>query len=150
MSTETWLQLLIPIVGIVAAIISAAATYYFTKKAQSNLEERHLKETYYIEYIKAVSNIVITNNTEKARDTLADKQNQLLLVGSSKVVSALMDFHNYLKPSSQEIHGMDSDIHDALLTNLIKAMREDLYYNRNINKGYPTIHLTGKAPQNTK
>ena len=66
-------------------------------------------------------------------------------VGSPKVVSALMEFHNYIKPSSQKENGVRANVHDELLTNLIKTMREDLYAKKRVNLDYPIIHLTGNA-----
>lgn len=96
-------------------------------------------------YIEAISNIVVSNNSEKARDQLADAQNQLLLVGSSDVVAKLMVFHDFIKPSNAQ--SFTSEKHDELLTSLLKSMRMDLYKNKNVNMGYPIIHLTGKAPK---
>lgn len=139
------LQLLIPIIGVVAAIISAALSYYFTKKNQLSIEERHLKEVYYTDFIKAVSKVVVLANSNEAKDDLADKQNRMLLIGSSEVVTNLMIFHDYIKPESQKLQGFDSDIHDQLLTELIMSMRKDLYNSKKVNDKYPKIHLTGRS-----
>lgn len=142
---ENLIQVVIPIIGIITAIISAAVSYYFTKRDQLEANERKLKEKYYLAYIKAVSDIVILDDKEMAKNSLADAQNQLLLVGSSEVVNNLMKFHDYIKPSGQKEHGFSSVVHDKLLTELIKAMRKDLYKKKNSNINYPTIHLTGKS-----
>ena len=145
MTMENWIQLIVPIIGIIVAAVSAAFTYYFSKKKQILADESRLKEKFYLNYIEAVSNIVVSNNSDKARDQLADAQNQLLLVGSSQVVSNLMVFHDFVKPSNKE--NFDSLTHDELLTELIKSMRSDLYRTQKVNNGYPIIHLTGKAPR---
>ncbi len=145
MTTENWIQLIVPVIGIVVAAVSAALTYYFSKKKQILSDESRLKEKFYLNYIEAVSNIVLSNNSDKARDQLADAQNQLLLVGSGEVVNNLMIFHDYVKPSNKD--NFDSIRHDELLTELIKSMRSDLYRNKNVNDNYPLIHLTGKAPR---
>lgn len=145
MATENWIQLIIPVIGIVVATVSAALTYFFSKKMQIHSNESRLKEKFYLDYIDAVSNIVISNNPDKARDQLADAQNQLLLVGSGEVVNNLMIFHDYVKPSNKD--NFDSIRHDELLTELIKSMRSDLYRSKNVNSNYPLIHLTGKTPQ---
>ena len=141
---ENLIQVIIPIIGIITAIISATFSYYFTKRNQLEANERKLKEKYYLAYIKAVSDVVIIDNKKAARNNLADAQNQLLLTGSSEVVNNLMKFHDYIKPSGQEEHGFSSMDHDKLLTELIKSMRKDLYKNKNCNIEYPMIHLTGK------
>ena len=120
-------------------------TYYFSKRKQILADESRLKEKFYLSYIGAVSNIVISNNSDKARDQLADAQNQLLLIGSSEVASDLMAFHDYIKPSNNE--NFNTIRHDELLTALIKSMRKDLYRTEKVNEEYPIIHLTGKAPR---
>lgn len=144
-----WVQVLIPIIGVVAAIFSAALSYYFTKKNQMSIEERKLKEEYYTDFIKAVSGVVVHSDL-KAKEELADKQNRLLLIGSSEVVTRLLIFHDYIKPESQEKNGFDIVKHDELLTELLKAMRKDLYKNKNVNDKYPLVHLTGKSKNETK
>ena len=87
---ENLIQVIIPIIGIITAIISATFSYYFTKRNQLEANERKLKEKYYLAYIKAVSDVVIIDNKKAARNNLADAQNQLLLTGSSEVVNNLM------------------------------------------------------------
>ena len=145
MNVENWIQLLVPVIGIIVVTVSTALTYYFSKRKQILTDESRLKEKFYLNYIEAVSNMVIFKNSDKARDQLADALNQLLLVGSSEVVRNLMIFHNYLNLSNQD--GFDSSKHDELLTALIKSMRGDLYRTSKVNEGYPIIHLTAKAPR---
>jgi hypothetical protein len=145
MTVENWIELLVPIIGIIVAVVSAGLAYLFAKKKQILADESRLKEKYYLNYIEAVSNIVVSNSSEQARDQLADAQNQLLLTGSAVVVEKLMVFHDYVKPSNSK--EFDVLKHDELLTELLKSMREDLYKNKNVNKGYPIIHLTGKTPR---
>lgn len=145
MTVENWIDLLIPVIGIIVAAVSAGVTYYFAKKQQISADESRLKEKYYLNYIEAVSNIVISDSSDKARDQLADAQNQLLLVGSADVVARLMIFHDYIKPSNS--NNFVSEKHDELLTDLLKSMRKDLYKNKKVNINYPIIHLTGKTPR---
>lgn len=145
MTVENWIELLVPIIGIVVAAVSAGLTYYFAKKQQIAADESRLKEKYYLNYIEAVSNIVVSDNSESARDQLADAQNQLLLIGSAEVVSDLMIFHDYVKPSNSK--NFVSEKHDKLLTNLLKSMRKDLYKSKKVNEDYPLIHLTVKSPK---
>ncbi len=92
---EVWIAL----IGTATAVVTITLTNFFAKKNQLKLEERKLKEEYYISFIKAVSESVVSQFTEKSRDNLADSQNKLLLIASSKVVSKLMIFHDYIKPS---------------------------------------------------
>ena len=80
MTIQNWIDLLVPIIGVMVAVISASLTYFFAKKQQIAADERRLKEKYYLNYIKAVSNFVVSDNFDKACDQLSDAQNQLLLV----------------------------------------------------------------------
>lgn len=143
MAIENWIDLFVPIIGVIVAAVSAGLTYLFAKKQQIAANESRLKEKYYLNYIEAVSNMVLSNNSEKARSQLADALNQLLLVGSADVVNKLMVFHDYINPSNSQ--NFVSETHDKLLTELLKSMRIDLYKKQKVNIDYPTIHLTGKA-----
>lgn len=135
-------ELIIAIVGALVTVITAILTNFFTKRNQLRFEKRKLKEEYYTNYIKAISANVLL----KAEDgELDDAQNRLLLIGSSDVVKALMNFFNHIKPSSSPL---SKEEHDVLLTELIKAMRADLYGTKTVNKGYPLIHLSGLRGNN--
>lgn len=85
---------------------------------------------------------MLSTDFTRARNSISDAQNKLLLVGSGEVVKNLMIFHDAIKPSSKDLSG---DKHDLLLTELLKSMRRDLYGNKKINKYYPIVHLTGIA-----
>jgi hypothetical protein len=148
MTSENWIQLLVPVIGIVMAVVSAVLTYMFTKKKQILADENRLKEKYYLNYIEAISNVVVSKYHNKTRDELANAQNQLLLVGSASVVKDLMIFHNYINPYNN--NEFDSSTHDELLTNLLKSMRIDLYKSHAVNEDYPIIHLTGTSSNKKK
>lgn len=148
MTVRNWIELLVPVIGVIVAAVSAGLSYLFTKKQQIAADESRLKEKYYLNYIEAISNIVVSNDSEKAADQLADAQNQLLLVGSAAVVSKLMEFHDFIKPSNSQNFTSEKRAekkHNELLTDLLKRMRTDLYKSKNINLDYPVIHLTGKS-----
>lgn len=142
--TEKIVQIAVPLISIIAAIISAAVTYYFTKKNQIEANERRLKEQYYLAYIKAVSNMVLYNNSDEMQIQLADAQNQLLLIGSAEVVSCVMQFYKYVRDNGRK-ETFSKNVHDNLLTETLKAMRKDLYPTHDHNKGYPRIELSGRC-----
>ena len=135
-------EIIIAIVGAVVTIITAILTNYFTKKNQLRFEERKLKEEYYTNYIKAISANVLLKDENGELD---DAQNRLLLVASPEVVRALMKLHDKIRPSASPI---TIEEHDRLLTELIKAMRADLFGTNNINRGYPLVHLSGLRGRN--
>ncbi|MBQ8831060.1 MAG: hypothetical protein IJ017_05640 [Oscillospiraceae bacterium] len=136
MSTE----IVVAIVGAFVTILTAIITNYLSKRNQLKFEERKLKEEYYTNYVKAMSNNVLMKDNHVELD---DAQNHLILVGSADVVRILMQFHDKIKPSAPPLSGAE---HDRILTELIKAMRADLYGTNKINCGYPIIHLSGIRP----
>jgi len=142
LSIENWIQLIVPVVGVALAVISAGLSYFFAKRKQIHADECRLKEKYYIDLIQALSNLVIENSSENALNQLADVYNQLLLVGSSDVISAFITFKNYVNSPDRE-HSNDQE-HDILLTELIMHMRRDLYKNKGVNNRYPRVSLIGK------
>lgn len=141
MTTENWIQLLVPVISIFAAIITAAFSYYFTEKSKTSARAKLLKEKCYIEYINAISNNVLSDDVETARNRLSEATNQILLIGSSEVVQNLRLFTEYIGPTNIDFKQIQ---HDQLITNLIKSMRKDLYKKRKTNQGYPQIAVTGK------
>ena len=141
MTMEEYIQLIVPVFGIVSVALSAAFSYYFAKRKQILTDEKKLKEKFYLDLIGALSGNVIDDDREKAMDKLADIQNKSLLVGSPDMVNCLMKLHDYCKVSNTN---RESDEQDKLLTALIKAMREDLYGNSKVNKNFPQIHFSGK------
>ena len=130
-------EIIVAIVGAFVAIFTVIITNYLTKRNQLKFEERKLKEEYYTNYVKAISDNVLMKDDATE---LADAQNRLILIGSAEVVCMLMQFHDKLKPSAPPISDKE---HDRILTDLIKAMRTDLYGTQKINKDYPIIHLSG-------
>ena len=138
------LNWIVPLVSIVVAIISASLSYYFTKRLQMKADERRLKEEYYQKYINAVSEVAINNDDLSALNKLADSHNKITLIGSSNVVLKAMNFHTYLV-NCKRGKAFSLQKHDEMLTDLIKAMRLDLYKKKNTNKDYPIIHLSGKG-----
>jgi len=138
-----WDQFLIPVIGFVISVLLASLTYFFSKRQQLITDERRLKEKYYLAYIEALSNNVLEKDIDRARSKLSDAKNQLMLIGSAKVVANLQIFTKYIAIDNEE--ATTSEGHDLLLTKLIKSMRRDLYKNPIINIGYPVISLTGKS-----
>lgn len=139
-------EILIALLGILTAIITASLSFVFNKKNQITFRERQIKEQYYLEYINSISYNVIAQNVEEAKNKLSDIHNKLLLIGSSDVVNSMEQFHGYLQKNKNNSEN-SYDEHDKLLTNLILAMRKDLY-NSKFNKNYPNeIHLIGNRPR---
>ncbi|MGQ0643879.1 MAG: hypothetical protein ACT4O3_00090 [Elusimicrobiota bacterium] len=126
-------------VGLLASVITASLTYYFTKKHQLKMEERRLKEESYRKFIKALSDMAL-DNSEKNRMAVADIWNSMLLVAHSDVLKRWQIFHQSFKPNID--YRVWPDEQRTLFTELIRAMRADLLGDKS---DIPTIQfLTGK------
>jgi len=143
MSIENWIQISVPIIGIVIAVVSASLSYYYAKCSQLRADESRLKEKSYLDYIKALSNNVISYNQKEAKGKLSDAHNHILLIGSAGVVMRLREFSKFIAIENYNSEHFTIDEHDRLLTELIKSMRRDLYKGRNVNKDYPIVSLSG-------
>ena len=141
MRLENWIHALVPVVGIIIAVISASLSYYFTKLNQQKSDERKLKEKFYLDYIKALSNNVMAGNPDETRGKLSDAHNHIILIGSSNVVNKLRDFSEFIAIPNRKHFTLER--HDKLLTELLKSMRADLYKYKDVNKDYPIVALLG-------
>jgi len=132
-------------IGLLASVITASLSYYFTKKHQLKMEERRLKEEFYRSFIKAVNDAAIDNEDDDAQRRFAEGFNSLLLIANANVVIKLKEFHSFIAeseiPRGSEEHMMKFN---DLLTKLIKEMRYDLFGRKNINKNYPEVYRAGK------
>jgi len=142
MSIENWIQIFVPVVGVIIAVISASLSYFFAKRNQLMVDESRLKEQHYLRYIKAISNNVMSNiPINESRSEVSDAHNHILLIGSTDVVIELRRFTELI--AINNIDNVTIDVHDKQLTELIKAMRRDLYKGNDVNKSYPIISLSG-------
>jgi len=134
---EVW----IAIIGGTIGLFSIALSNYLSKRQNLNFEKMKLKEEYYKLYIEAMSNNVNNLDREKALEESAYAENRLKLVASSEVLIKLDDFRKTTNLSS-EFNKSNFD-HDFAFTELVKAMRKDLY-GKKCNKNYPIIGIIGR------
>lgn len=140
----------VAIISAAAVVITAIITHWLTRKNQIKFEERKLKETYYTQYIKALSDNINIEDQKEAMKILHYAYNNLLLVSSTDVVNKLIRFtdmtlqsgkvyckrYNILKDSKDY-----QDEYDRRLTELMIAFRYDLFGKKKTDKHYPLIRL---------
>jgi hypothetical protein len=140
-------EIVVACIGLFASVVVASLSYYFTKKSQLKIEERQLKEEYYRFFIKALSDVAIDNKDDEAQKRLSEGFNSLIIMANANVVRKLMDFHNFVKLENASIT-RDSEEwsikHDALLAELARAIREDLFGKKEEIEEFPPIHLVGR------
>ncbi|AIO70264.1 hypothetical protein [Burkholderia oklahomensis] len=106
---------LLPIVGVVVGAL-------LTKKREHDADWRKSKLEHYREYMAALSGIVEGRNIEAAaHERYADAVNALMLVASARVLKALGAL--LVETSSPQ---RSREVHDRLLDDLLRAMRDDV------------------------
>ena len=135
------ISIIVPIVSVVVAILSASLTYYFSQKAKATMDERKLKESYYQEYMRAVGKLALDVSDVNALSDYALAHNTLPLIATSNIMKLVNEF--------QEIVIGKGDIaveyQNEVLTKIVLEMRKDLYPKRKskqLNTSFPTINLT--------
>lgn len=129
-------QLLVAIIAGCVTIVTVTLGYGLSKRKDREDERRKLKIQHYEEFTKALSQTVVSRvpqgviDTKQAQQKFADTINTLIVVASPEVVIAV---YNLLDEISESNKNKSSDNHDRLLTELIKAIREDIGVS---NKGF--------------
>lgn len=109
------------------AIVISIISNDLSKKNTLKFEERKLKQQYYIEYIQALSENIIT----------------LIIIASPKVVAALYEYNN-LQINHLKYHNVENypEKFTCALTKIVQTIRVDLYGNKkHINGGLPDIYF---------
>ncbi len=113
---------------IIVAIISAATavsvsivTNYFTRKREIENDWRKQRLDHYKEFMVAINGVLEGQSTAEGKQRFAYAANNIYLVGSPKVLTAL---RTYLDESGKTIE--EQTQHDELLTKLVFAIRDDL------------------------
>ncbi|WP_152612784.1 hypothetical protein [Leisingera sp. ANG-M6] len=111
------------IITALGTILVSAGTFYFTKRAEREASWRSKKLTYYEEFLGAASGIVGQKTTADAQRRFATSVNNLHLVGSNGVISALHNFIDEISASNREFSQAK---HDQLWSVLVWEIRRDL------------------------
>lgn len=124
-------EIIISILGAISAIIVAIIGAILSNKSSNMLQLRKLKEEHYISYIEALHNLAANNRNRDAISKYTYHRDKLLIVGSEEVVKSILLYEN-------EAVGKENSLHDAYLTDIVKAIRNDLKIR---DKAYPQIYL---------
>ncbi len=113
-----------------AALITAMATicvsagmFFLTKRAERQAVWRSKKLAYYEEFFGAASGIVGEHTPVEAKVRFATSVNNLHLVGSAGVISAL---HGFLDEIAISNPNPNQDSHDRLWSLLVWEIRADM------------------------
>ena len=107
----------------IALIVASAATILLTKHKERAAEWRSKKLAYYEEFIGAGSGIVGETAPPDAKIRFATAVNNLHLIASNGVLTALHRFCDEIAESNQQ---RSRDRHDELWSRLVWEIRRDL------------------------
>lgn len=134
------------IVVAIITVLGTAVSFFLTKQKEREAEWRKQKLDHYKEFMAALNDIAGPPPTINAKVRFASAANNIFLVGSPSVLSALRAFLDETAESNTQ---PSIKQHDELLTALIFAIRDDLGIKPNKPKGDYQFHLwTGKPSKN--
>lgn len=125
------MEIVISVLGAISAVIVAVIGAVLSNKNSNMLQLRKLKEEHYISYIESLHNLAANNSSRDAILKYTYHRDKLLIVGSEKVVKSILQYEN-------EAVGKETNLHDEFLTNVVKAIRQDLKIK---DKNFPQIYL---------
>ena len=125
------MEIIISVLGAISAVIVAVTGAILSNKNSNMLQLRKLKEEHYISYIESLHNLAANNSSRDAISKYTYHRDKLLIVGSEEVVRSILKYEN-------EAVGKETNLHDELLTDIVKAIRRDLKIK---DKNYPQIYL---------
>lgn len=126
----------------VFALMGVVVTSTLAQRREHESGWRQTKLEHYQEYIAALSGIVSGRSTPEAHNRYTDAVNALALVASPAVLDAVQAYQNEI---SYRNTARSDERHDALLSAVIHAMRQDVQPGR-IDGTPRATHLLAPPP----
>lgn len=137
---------IVTIITVSGSILVAAGTFLFTKRHEVKVEWQKQKLNHYKVLISSLSALAVDGtNKEEANMNFALATNTIALVAPQSVITALMEFHNYVKYSNKN---QTPEEHDRLLEKLLLEIRKDIGLSKKDNPETFDFHLIGSKPKN--
>lgn len=115
----------------VFALVGVIVTSALAQRREHEADWRQTKIEHYQEYVTALSNIVSGRSTPAAQERYADAVNALALVASPQVLDAVDAFQREISYRNSK---RSDTRHDALLSEVMHAMRKDVQPRRIKNR----------------
>jgi hypothetical protein len=115
--------MLAALISAIALIVASAATIFLTKRKEREAGWRAKKLAYYEEFFGAASGIVGKTSPPDTKIRFATAVNNLHLIGSEGVLTALHAFCDEIAFSNKN---RSDERHDALWSKLVWEIRNDL------------------------
>jgi hypothetical protein len=126
-SLVVWPAILAALASGVFALIGVMVTSILAQRREHEADWRQTKIEHYQEFVTALSNIISGRSTPAAQERYADAVNALALVASPAVLDAV---HAFQREISYLNRARSDARHDALLSEVMHAMRTDIQPNR--------------------
>lgn len=118
------MQVIIPsIVSAAALLLVAVVTFILNERAKREADWRNKKLEYYSDFFDSLAVNLEGYSNDETQRAFARETNNLNLVAAPDVLRAL---HAYREQISSSNSSRDYSIDNRLLTNLLRAMRQDL------------------------
>lgn len=118
------MQVIIPsIVSAAALLLVAVVTFILNERAKREADWRNKKLEYYSDFFDSLAVNLEGYSNDETQRAFARETNNLNLVAAPEVLRAL---HAYREQISSSNSSRDYSIDNRLLTNLLRAMRQDL------------------------
>ncbi|MEI7294412.1 hypothetical protein WCQ02_19910 [Paraburkholderia tropica] len=111
----------------VFALVGVIVTSALAQRREHEADWRQTKIEHYQEYVTALSNIISGRSSPAAQERYADAVNALSLVASPEVLDAV---HAFQREISYRNTARSDARHDALLSEVMHAMRNDVQPSR--------------------
>jgi len=136
--------IIVAIITASGSLVVAAVTFYLTKKHELSVQWRKEKLNHYKVLLSALSDLAV-DGTDKddANRRFSLAVNTIALAAPQEVITALMAFHDEVKFSNPNT---SPERHDALLKEVMLAVRRDIGLARGDDVGSFNFHLIGSAP----
>jgi hypothetical protein len=133
------------LVSAAALVIVAFLTFLLNKKLQIEAAWRDEKLGYYREFIDALSSAIEGDATPEGHLRFARATNNIHLVGSEEVLNTMHAYRDQIALSNSAIRDYDKD--EALLSDLIVAMRHDLRMPNRLSRVPIRLYASGNNPR---
>lgn len=138
-------EIIIVIISTLGSLITAALGFFLTKRYEIKTEWRKRKISYYEALFISLSDLAVDGtNKEEANQRFSKAFNSVVLIASQEVISALIEFHDYIKFSNSQ---KNPEKHDELLTKLVIKVRKDIGLTSKDDINSFKFHLIGSRPK---
>ena len=111
------------LISAAALVLVAFVTFVLNSRSQAAAAWRKKKLEYYEAFFDSLGQNVEGSDTEKSHRAFARETNNLLLIGSPQVLTALYEYRNHIRVGNPD---RKYELDQPLLADLVRAIRKDL------------------------